>query len=202
MFPRVSAFRLSALVNRLADAPLSSSPDFNITRERMDELAALSQQRAEKAQNTGLFDAEILPVDALVLPTGTPAASGGPAPSRTKVRVTKDDGIRPGTTKEKLSKIKSAFPQWGNGATTGGNASQITDGVAGVLLMTRRKAEELGLEILGKHVCTSVAGLPPRIMGIVSCSNLSGHVSRDDIHFWRSRSGRKLKLTQARFSQL
>lgn len=148
--------------------------DFNITRERMDELAALSQQRAEKAQNTGLFDAEILPIDALVLPTGTPAASGGPAPSRTKVRVTKDDGIRPGTTKEKLSKIKSAFPQWGNGATTGGNASQITDGVAGVLLMTRRKAEELGLEILGKHVCTSVAGLPPRIMGIVSLLSL-GH---------------------------
>jgi len=142
--------------------------DFNITRERMDELAALSQQRAEKAQTTGLFDTEILPIDALVLPTATPAASGGPPPSRVKVTVTKDDGIRPGTTKEKLSKIKSAFPQWGNGATTGGNASQITDGVAGVLLMTRRKAEELGLEILGKHVCTSVAGLPPRIMGIVS----------------------------------
>lgn len=134
----------------------------------MDELAALSQQRAEKAQTTGLFDAEILPIDALVLPTATPNASGGPPPSRVTVRVTKDDGIRPGTTKEKLSKIKSAFPQWGNGATTGGNASQITDGVAGVLLMTRRKAEELGLEILGKHVCTSVAGLPPRIMGIVS----------------------------------
>lgn len=149
------------------------STDFNITRERMDELAALSQQRAEKAQTTGLFDTEILPIDALVLPTATPAASGGPPPSRVKVTVTKDDGIRPGTTKEKLSKIKSAFPQWGNGATTGGNASQITDGVAGVLLMTRRKAEELGLEILGKHVCTSVAGLPPRIMGIVSLSIFS-----------------------------
>ncbi|GAA6005306.1 hypothetical protein JCM11491_002652 [Sporobolomyces phaffii] len=165
------------------------SKDFNITRERMDELAALSQQRAEKAQATGLFDTEILPIDALVLPTATPAASGGPAPSRVKARVTKDDGIRPGTTKEKLAKIKSAFPQWGNGATTGGNASQITDGVAGVLLMTRRKAEELGLEILGKHVCTSVAGLPPRIMGIGPSVAIPkvlerAGISKDDVDLW------------------
>ncbi|GAA5967679.1 hypothetical protein JCM8115_006897 [Rhodotorula mucilaginosa] len=141
--------------------------DFNITRDRMDELAALSQQRAEAAQASGRFDREILPIEALQLPAGaTPSDAGAPAPQRTKVLVTKDDGIRPGTTKEKLAKIRAAFPQWGNGATTGGNASQITDGVAGVLLMTRRKAEELGLEILGKHVATSVAGLAPRIMGI------------------------------------
>ena len=135
----------------------------------MDELAAMSQQRAEAAQASGRFDREILPIEALQLPAGaTPSDAGAPAPQRTKVLVTKDDGIRPGTTKEKLAKIRAAFPQWGNGATTGGNASQITDGVAGVLLMTRRKAEELGLEILGKHVATSVAGLAPRIMGIVS----------------------------------
>lgn len=135
----------------------------------MDELAALSQQRAEVAQSSGRFDREILPIEALQLPAGaTPTDASAPAPQRVKVTVTKDDGIRPGTTKEKLGKIRAAFPQWGNGATTGGNASQITDGVAGVLLMTRRKAEELGLEILGKHVATSVAGLAPRIMGIVS----------------------------------
>ncbi|BGP54159.1 hypothetical protein JCM8202v2_001736 [Rhodotorula sphaerocarpa] len=141
--------------------------DFNITRDRMDELAALSQQRAEAAQSSGRFDTEILPIEALQLPAGsTPSDASAPAPQRTKVTVTKDDGIRPGTTKEKLGKIRAAFPQWGNGQTTGGNASQITDGVAGVLLMTRRKAEELGLEILGKHVATSVAGLAPRIMGI------------------------------------
>jgi len=132
----------------------------------MDELAAISQQRAAQAQASGLFDKEILPIESLQLPS-TPAAAGGPTPQRTKVLVTKDDGIRPGTTKEALGKIRKAFPQWGNGTTTGGNASQITDGVAGVLLMTRRRAEELGLEILGKHVATSVAGLPPRIMGIV-----------------------------------
>jgi acetyl-CoA acyltransferase 1 len=74
------------------------------------------------------------------------------------VIITEDDGIRHGTTAEVLGKIKSAFPQWGAGRTTAGNASQITDGAAAVLLMTRRKAEHLGLEILGKHVTTSVAG--------------------------------------------
>ncbi|GAA5934183.1 thiolase family protein [Sporobolomyces koalae] len=165
------------------------SKDFNITRERMDELAALSQQRAEDAQKSGRFNAEILPIEALVLPTATPNAAGGPPPARVKVTVTQDDGIRPGTTKEKLSKIKSAFPQWGNACTTGGNASQITDGVASVLLMTRRKAEQLGLEILGKHVCTSVAGLPPRIMGIgpsVAIPKVLARagITQDDVDLW------------------
>ena len=154
----------------------------------MDELAAISQQRAAQAQASGLFDKEILPIEALQAPS-TPAAAGGPAPQRVKVLVTKDDGIRPGTTKEALGKIRKAFPQWGNGTTTGGNASQITDGVAGVLLMTRRKAEELGLEILGKHVATSVAGLPPRIMGIgptVAIPKVLERcgISKDDVDLW------------------
>ena len=136
----------------------------------MDELAAASHQRAAAAQKAGRFDAEIMPIDAYQLPAG---ATAGSKAERTKVRVSKDDGIRGDSTKEGLGKIRSAFPQWGNGTTTGGNASQITDGVAGVLLMSRRKAEELGLEIIAKHVCTAVAGLPPRIMGIVSLMQIS-----------------------------
>lgn len=130
----------------------------------MDELAAASHQRAAAAQKAGRFDAEIMPIQAYQLPAGAPPGSKA---ERTRVTVSKDDGIRGDSTKEGLGKIRQAFPQWGNGTTTGGNASQITDGVAGVLLMSRRKAEELGLEIIAKHVCTSVAGLPPRIMGIV-----------------------------------
>jgi acetyl-CoA acyltransferase 1 len=86
--------------------------------------------------------------------------------TRTKIILTEDDGIRHGTTKEALGKIKGAFPQWGGGKTTGGNASQITDGAAAVLLMTRRKAEELGLKIVAKHITTAITGLAPRIMGI------------------------------------
>ncbi|KAJ3003593.1 hypothetical protein NUW54_g5214 [Trametes sanguinea] len=132
--------------------------DFDISRNEMDELAALSYQRAEKAQKEGIFDAEIVPFTAYV---NDPATG-----QRTTKVVTKDDGIRYGTTKENLMKIRPAFPQWGRGQTTGGNASQITDGAAAVLLMTRRKAEQLGLKILAKHVTTSVCGLAPRIMGI------------------------------------
>ncbi|CAE6532291.1 unnamed protein product, partial [Rhizoctonia solani] len=130
--------------------------DFNITREDMDELAALSHKRASEAQRTGKFT-EIVPVE------GFSKSESG---ERTRIIVDKDDGIRHDSTAAALGKIRSAFPQWGGGKTTGGNASQITDGAAAVLLMRRKKAEELGLPILAKYVTTSVAGLAPRIMGI------------------------------------
>jgi len=65
---------------------------------------------------------------------------------------------RAGTTAQALGKIRSAFPQWGNGTTTGGNASQVTDGAAAVVLMRRSKAEELGVKVLAKYVTTAVAG--------------------------------------------
>ncbi|KIP12054.1 hypothetical protein PHLGIDRAFT_27649 [Phlebiopsis gigantea 11061_1 CR5-6] len=132
--------------------------DYNISREEMDEFAALSYQRAERAQKAGFFEAEIVPFTVPVVDPKTGEHS-------TKV-VTKDDGIRYGTTKESLGKIRPAFPQWAPGQTTGGNASQITDGAAAVLLMKRSKAEQLGLKIIGKHVTTAVTGVPPRVMGV------------------------------------
>ncbi|BEJ18005.1 hypothetical protein CspHIS471_0702820 [Cutaneotrichosporon sp. HIS471] len=122
--------------------------EFHISREEMDEWAAQSHNRAEAAQNSGIFADEIAPITI----NGTV--------------VVKDDGIRPGTTPEKLAKLRGAFAQWPPSQTTGGNASQITDGGAYVLLMTRRRAEELGLPILAKHVATTSIGLAPRIMGI------------------------------------
>ena len=130
---------------------------FQLRVQRCESRQPRSFQRAERAQKSGFFT-EIVPSEAYKLDpkTGT----------RTKIILTSDDGIRPGTTREALGKINSAFPQWGEGKTTGGNASQITDGAAAVLLMTRRKAEELGLAILAKHVTTAVVGLAPRIMGI------------------------------------
>lgn len=131
--------------------------DFNISREDMDKFAALSHQRASHAQKNGLFT-EIVPIEAFSVDPETKA--------RKRIVVSQDDGIRHDTTAEGLSKIRSAFPQWGPGRTTGGNASQVTDGAAAVLLMTRRKAEELGLKIMAKFVTTAVAGLAPRIMGI------------------------------------
>jgi acetyl-CoA acyltransferase 1 len=71
---------------------------------------------------------------------------------------------RAGTTAQALGKIRSAFPQWGNGTTTGGNASQVTDGAAAVVLMRRSKAEELGVKVLAKYVTTAVTGKRPLIV--------------------------------------
>lgn len=94
------------------------SHDFNVTREAMDRYAAESFRRAEVAQKAGWYDDEIVPVR-----TSVKTADG----EWKEIALTKDEGIRPGTTFEGLSKVRSAFPQWG-GATTGGNASQVTDG--------------------------------------------------------------------------
>ena len=132
--------------------------DFNIPREKHDKYAAASFQRAEQAQKSGWFNDEIIPVKTTIKDPKTGQL--------TQVEITKDDGIRYGTTEVSLSKIKGAFPQWGNGSTTGGNASQITDGAAAVLLMRRSVAEQLGQPILAKYVHTVVVGLAPRIMGI------------------------------------
>ncbi|OAA78391.1 3-ketoacyl-CoA thiolase [Akanthomyces lecanii RCEF 1005] len=130
--------------------------DFNITREKMDEYAAESFQRAERAQKAGWFDDEIVPIKAKV------EDKDG---NITEITVSKDEGIRPGTTKEGLAKVRAAFPQWGE-TTTGGNASQVTDGAAALLLMKRSTAIKLGQPILAKYVGSTVAGLAPRIMGI------------------------------------
>jgi acetyl-CoA acyltransferase 1 len=124
--------------------------EFHISREDMDTFAAASFQRAEHAQKSGFFSDEIVPFEVY----SKDAATG----VRSRVTVTEDDGIRYGTTSENLSKAKSAFPQWGDGRTTGGNASQVTDGVAAAMLMTRAEAERLGCEILGKWVTTTLAG--------------------------------------------
>lgn len=132
--------------------------DFNVSRAEMDEFAALSFQRAEHAQKAGIFNHEIVPFTAYVNDPETG--------KRTTKVITQDDGVRYGTTKEALGKIRPAFPQWGRAQTTGGNASQITDGAAAVLLTTRRKAEELGLKILAKYITTAVTGVAPRVMGI------------------------------------
>ncbi|KAF8640436.1 hypothetical protein AX17_000101 [Amanita inopinata Kibby_2008] len=132
--------------------------DFNVTREEQDAFAAESFQRAEAAEKKGLFAREIVPFTVFKRDEVTG--------ERRLVVVTKDDGVRYGTTKESLGRIRPAFPQWGKGTTTGGNASQITDGAAAVLLMSRRKADELGLRIIAKYITTAVAGVPPRIMGI------------------------------------
>ncbi|RYP32663.1 hypothetical protein DL766_003883 [Monosporascus sp. MC13-8B] len=130
--------------------------DFGLKREQLDEYAAESFRRAEAAQKAGWFDDEIVPITTRVK---------GPDGEFKTVTLTRDEGIRPGTTAEALGKIRPAFPQWGP-MTTGGNASQVTDGAAAVVLMKRSKALRLGLPVLAKYVGSTVAGLAPRVMGI------------------------------------
>ena len=131
--------------------------DFNITRELQDRYAAESYQRAERAQKSGWFDDEIVPIEATVKDPKTGEEK--------KVLLTKDEGIRYGTTFESLSKIRPAFMPHGD-KSTGGNSSQVTDGAAAVLLMKRSTAIKLGQPIVAKFVGATVAGLAPRIMGI------------------------------------
>jgi acetyl-CoA acetyltransferase family protein len=131
--------------------------DFNISREVQDRYAAESYNRAERAQKAGWFDDEIVPIVAEVKDPKTGEVK--------KVTLTKDEGIRYGTTFESLNKIRPAFPDFGD-KSTGGNSSQVTDGAAAVILMKRSRAIELGQPILAKFVGATVAGLAPRIMGI------------------------------------
>ncbi|MET9292395.1 acetyl-CoA C-acetyltransferase [Streptomyces sp. NPDC003077] len=102
-----------------------------IGRAEQDEVAARSHQRAAAAQKNGLFDAEITPVE-------IPQRKGDP------VLFNKDEGIRGETTTESLAKLRPAFSK--DGTITAGSSSQISDGAAAVVVMSRAKAEELGLE--------------------------------------------------------
>ncbi|MEU2672192.1 acetyl-CoA C-acetyltransferase [Streptomyces sp. NPDC007164] len=102
-----------------------------LSRADQDEIGALSHQRAAAAQKNGLFEAEITPVE-------IPQRKGDP------VLFAKDEGIRPETTVESLGKLRPAFAK--DGTITAGTSSQISDGAAAVVVMSRAKAEELGLD--------------------------------------------------------
>lgn len=131
--------------------------DFGVTRDLQDRYAAESFRRAEVAQKAGWFDDEIVPITTTVVDPTTKESKS--------VVLTKDEGPRWGTTFEALGKVRPAFPAFGT-TSTGGNSSQVTDGAAAVLLMRRDMAERLKRPILGKFVAATVAGVPPRIMGI------------------------------------
>jgi len=107
----------------------------NLTREEQDEFSARSHQLAAEAWKNGVFDDEVVPVP-------VPQRKGDP------VMVTTDEGVRGDTTAESLSKLRPAFSK--DGTITAGSSSQISDGAAAVVVMSRAKAEELGLEWLAE----------------------------------------------------
>ncbi|PVU93396.1 hypothetical protein BB559_003296 [Furculomyces boomerangus] len=124
---------------------------YNVSREDQDYFSALSHAKAAFAQKNGYFKDEIIPVKTKIINKDG---------SVEEVIVTEDDGIRPGTTPETLAKLKPYFNE--NGTTTAGNASQVTDGAAAVLLMKRSRAIELGLPIMGKVITSAVVGFKVR----------------------------------------
>jgi acetyl-CoA C-acetyltransferase len=102
-----------------------------IGRTEQDEIAALSHQRAAAAQKNGIFDAEVTPVE-------VPQRKGDP------MILTKDEGIRPETTVETLGKLRPSFAK--DGTITAGSSSPISDGAAAVVVMSKAKAKDLGLD--------------------------------------------------------
>jgi acetyl-CoA C-acetyltransferase len=118
-----------------------------VSREEMDEFAALSQHRAVESQENGFFEREITPFE---LPDGT--------------LMTKDDGPRPDTTVEVLAKLKPVFRP--DGRVTAGNACPLNDGAAAVVVMSDTRAAELGLRPLARIVSSGVSALNPEIMGL------------------------------------
>ncbi|XP_075068285.1 3-ketoacyl-CoA thiolase, peroxisomal [Mixophyes fleayi] len=128
---------------------------FGITRQKQDAFSLASQQKAAAAQTSGRFKAEIVPV--------TTTFTDDQGNTRT-ITVSEDEGIRANTTLEGLGKLRPAFKE--GGSTTAGNASQVSDGAAAVLLSKRSTAMQLGLPIMGVLKSFAVIGVPPDVMGI------------------------------------
>ena len=132
----LDAMAYDGLTDAFENIPMGESTDrhnarLGLTRAEQDEISAASHQRAAAAQKNGLFDAEIVPVE-------IPQRKGDP------VVFGKDEGIRAETSAETLAKLRPAFTK--DGTITAGSSSQISDGAAAVVVMSKAKAEELGLE--------------------------------------------------------
>ena len=123
---------------------------WNLTREELDKFAAESQQKAVKAQEEGKFKDEIVPV----------VIRG----KKGDIIVDTDEGPRPGTTVEGISKLKPAFKRDG-GMVTAANASSINDGAAAIVVMSEEKAKELGVKPMATWVAGALGGVDPSIMG-------------------------------------
>ena len=131
---------------------------YSVSREDQDVFSLSSHEKALRAQNEGLFEDELLPIEVTrTLVKGT----SGQSHSST---VSADEGPRRGSTIADLGKLRPAFKV--NGSVTAGNSSQMSDGAAAVVLMSGSKVTEMGVKPLAKFVDFAVAGCPPEVMGI------------------------------------
>lgn len=133
---------------------------YGIERKEQDEFSLGSHQRATAAVNNGVFDPEIVPIDVEII---EPGANGG-GPVTRSFTFQRDEGPRADTSLEALAKLRAAFKE--GGTVTAGNSSQMSDGAAGVIVMSRARAEELGFKPLVRFVGHAVGGVPPELMGI------------------------------------
>jgi acetyl-CoA C-acetyltransferase len=123
---------------------------YSIGRDEQDAFALRSQQRAGRAWQEGRFEAEIVPLK-------VPAKDG-------EVEVRRDEHPRPETSRESLAKLPSVFKE--GGGVTAGNSSGITDGAAAMVVLSRERADSLGVEPSARLLGVAAAGVDPRIMGI------------------------------------
>ena len=154
---------------------------YGIGRDAMDEYGASSQQRAEAALAQGKFVDEIAPI---TVTAGVVDKVLGLVTRRATVE--HDEGIRPGTTKEGLSGVRSALP---GGLVAAGNASQISDGAGACVVMSEVRAQKLGLQALGRFLGFAVAGCEPDEMGVGPVLAIPKVLARlglraDDIDLW------------------
>jgi acetyl-CoA C-acetyltransferase len=142
----------------------------NITRKEQDEFAYLSQKKAEKAQASGEFNDEIVPVEI--------------KNKKEDIIFSKDEFIRTDTTIEKLESLKPAFKE--NGTVTAGNASGINDGAAAILLVGEEMLKKLNLKPMAKIISYGTAGVDPAVMGLgpiaaVEIALKKANWSKDDL---------------------
>lgn len=125
--------------------------DYGISREEQDAFAARSQGRASRAQSEGRFQAETFPV---------------PVPGRKgEKELSRDEHVRPDATLEGLARLAPVFKA-GSGTVTAGNSSGITDGAAALVVLSRARAEELGVKVQARVLGVAQAGVDPHVMGI------------------------------------
>ena len=180
--PAVVAKHPAAYMPMLQTAEVVASR-YNVSRERMDEYALISQQRTHAAQEAGAFDDEIVPLASTMMVKNKETGEI----SSKDVTLTKDEGNRPSTTLEGLQGLK---PVLGPDKTiTAGNASQLSDGASVSVLMDGKTASDRGLSPLGIYRGMAVAGLEPDEMGIGPIyavpKLLKAHgLTMDDIDLW------------------
>ena len=131
---------------------------YNVSRADQDAFALASNLKAAKAVDSGVFDPELVPIDVEVV-----EYVNGKAETK-KHTVARDEGPRGDSTIEGLTKLRAAFKE--GGTATAGNSSQMSDGAAGVIIMSAEKAQQLGLKPLARFVAFAVGGVPPELMGI------------------------------------